>query len=192
LNIHSDNDFYKYESFPKNAAAQMYALTRVIKKQLAKTEVNIPVFAAVSQDDATVNTATTIEFMQHARNASNKLVYYYSDPDKIPAGFEKDKIEYVNSVLSRQRISSSAHTAIVVPGEDEYYGEQGEYCNCLHYYPHDMAKYQDCINQVESVMQGEVTAKNLKQGTLRRLMYNPHFSTLKIAMQAFIDKLPNT
>lgn len=190
LNLHHDIDLYKYESFPKNAAAQMYALTRVIQKQLAKKEVKIPIFVAVSQDDATVNTAATTQLMLHARNASNKLVYYYSDPKKIPTGFEKDKVDYVNSVLPKQRISSSAHTAIVIPGEDEYYGEQGEYNNCLHYYPHDMEKYQACIDQVESVIQGEITKQNLKQGTLRRLMYNPHFSTLKIAMQEFIDKLP--
>jgi esterase/lipase len=190
LNVHPDKDIYKYESFPKNAVAQMYALTRLIKKQLAKKEIQIPIFVAVSQDDATVNTDATIKLMQHARNVSNKLVYYYSDPVKIPAGFEKGKIEFVNSVISEKRISSSAHTAIVVPGEDEYYGEQGEYCNCLHYYPHDMVNYQACLNKIESALQGEVTDKNLKQGTLRRLMYNPHFSNLKSAMQEFIDKFP--
>ncbi len=192
LNVHLDNDIYKYESFPKNAAAQMYALTSVIKKQLAKNELTIPIFVAVSQDDATVNTSATIELMRNAPNISNKLVYYYSDPEKTPTGFEKDKIEYVYSVLSDKRIGSSAHTAIVVPDEDEYYGEHGEYKNCLHYYPHDMEKYQACLNQVEKVIQGEITKKNLKQGTLRRLMYNPHFSSLKIAMKTFIDKLPST
>ena len=139
-----------------------------------------------------IDVATDQEKAQEMIKKSGQMGVPVIDIDgTIIVGFDKDKIEYVNSVLSRQRISSSAHTAIVVSGEDEYYGEQGEYCNCLHYYPHDMAKYQDCINQGESVMQGEVTAKNLKQGTLRRLMYNPHFSTLKIAMQSFIDKLPS-
>jgi esterase/lipase len=190
LSIKPDTDIYKYESFPKNAAAQMHALTRVVKKQLAKYKVEIPVFAVVSQDDATVNTAATIEFMANSVNSANKLVYYFSEEEKIPPGFDQSKIEYVNSVLSEKRISSSAHTAIVMPPDDEYYGEQGAYCNCLHYYPNDMAKYQACIERLEIVMQGEITEKNLKQGTLRRLMYNPHFENLKIAMKQFIDKLP--
>jgi hypothetical protein len=54
-----------------------------------------------------------------------------------------------------------------------------------------MAKYQACIENAAAVMQGEVTAKNLKQGRLRRLMYNPHFGSLKTSMRQFIEKLPN-
>ncbi len=191
LSIKPDMDMYKYESFPKNAAAQMHALTRALKTQLAKRKVQIPVFAVVSQDDETVNSAATIELMTYATHSANKLVYYFSDAGKIPAGLDTDKIEYVNSVLSEQKISSSAHTAIVLPREDEYYGELGEYCNCLHYYPNEMAKYQACIDRLETVIHGEITEKNLKQGTLRRLMYNPHFVSMKIAMRQFIEKLPD-
>jgi hypothetical protein len=39
-------------------------------------------------------------------------------------------------------------------------------------------------------MQGEITKKNLKHKTLRRLMFNPHFEALKTEMKHFIDKLP--
>jgi esterase/lipase len=191
LNIKPDTDIYKYESFPKNAAAQMHALTRVVNRQLGKNKLQIPIFAVASQDDATVDTASTIKFMAGSVHPASKLVYYFSDPEKIPAGIEKDKIECVNSELSELKITSSAHTAIVMPREDEYYGERGVYCNCLHYYPREMAKYQSCIDHAVSVIQGEITEKNLKQGTLRRLMYNPHFATLKISMQQFIEKLPN-
>ena len=189
LSIKPDTDLYKYESFPKNAAAQMYALTQAVKMQLAKRKINIPVFAVVSQDDITTNTEATIEFMAHAAHSSNKLVYYFSDEKKIPAGLEKDKIECVSSVLSDKGISSLAHTAIVLPPEDEYYGELGAYCNCLHYYPDEMEKYRACIDRVDKVIQGEITERNLKSGTLRRLMYNPHFITMKTAMKQFIEKL---
>jgi esterase/lipase len=189
LSIKPDTDIYKYESFPKNAVAQMHALTRVINAQLAKRKLLIPIFAVASQDDATVDTASTIKFMAASVHPANKMVYYYSDPEKNPAGIDKNKIECVNSVLSEQRITSSAHTAIVMSHEDEYYGEQGVYCNCLHYYPKEMAKYHACIEQAASIMQGEITEKNLKQGTLRRLMYNPYFAALKTSMQQFIEKL---
>ena len=190
LSINPDNDIYKYESFPKNAAAQMHALTRAMKNRLKKHKMQIPIFAVVSQDDATVDTSATIELMSRAAHPANKLVYYYSDPEKVPSELEQDKIECVNSVLAEQNIISSAHTAIVVPREDEYYGEAAKYSNCLHYYPDDMSKYQVCREQLEATVQGEITEKNLKRETLRRLMYNPHFEALKIEMKNFIDKLP--
>ncbi len=190
LNINPDTNIYKYESFSKNAAAQMYALTQAVRAQIAKSKVQIPVFAAASQDDATVDTAATVEFMAHAPHPANKLVYYFSNAAKIPAGLSKDKIECVNGVFPQLKIISSAHTAIVLPSEDAYYGERGEYCNCLHYYPDEMDKLAACKNQAEPMVQGEITEANLKACTLRRLMYNPNFATLKIAMRKFIDSLP--
>ena len=189
LNIHPDTDIYKYESFPKNAAAQMYALTQAVRQRMAAGNVNVPVFAVVSQDDTTVDTSATVGFMAHAPHPANKLVYYYSDPLSIPVNFEKEKIECVNSVLPERGIVSSAHTAIVLPGDDAYYGEQGEYRNCLHYYPDEMDKYDACQYSSQQIMQGEITEKNLKTGTICRLMANPHFAGLKNAMQKFIDGL---
>jgi esterase/lipase len=190
LSVNPDTDIYKYESFPKNAAAQMHALTKVIKSRLNKCKVKIPIFAVASQDDTTVDTSATVDLIARAENPANKLVYYYSDPEKIPSGPVQEKIECVNSVISEQKIISSAHTAIVLPREDEYYGEAAKYCNCLHYYPGDMKKYQICREQTDAIMQGEITEKNLECKTLRRLMYNPHFEALKIQMKNFIDKLP--
>ncbi len=191
LSINSDKDFYKYESFPKNAAAQMHALTRVIKTRLIKRKVQIPIFAVASQDDATVDTSATVELMSHAIHPANKLVYYYSDPDKIPAVVKQNNIKCVNSVLSEQNIISSAHTAIVLPSYDEYYGESAGYCNCLHYLPDQLAKFKICQEQAATAMQGEITEKNLRNKTLRRLMFNPHFEDMKEEMKYFIDKLPD-
>jgi hypothetical protein len=128
--------------------------------------------------------------MTHAEHPANKLVYYYSDPDKIPTGLGQDKIECVNSVLSEQNIISSAHTAIVLPREDEYYGDSGAYCNCLHYLPNEKDKFRICREQAAATLLGEITKKNLKNKLLRRLMFNPHFEDLKTEMKHFIDKLP--
>lgn len=190
LSIKPDTDIYKYESFPKNAAAQMHELTQVVRGLMAKSKVQIPVFAAVSQDDATVDTAATVRFMAQTPHPANKLVYYFSKADKIPTGLPAGKIDCVNSVFPQLKIISSAHTAIVLPSEDAYYGEHGEYCNCIHYYPDEMGKFSACKRQPEQALQGEITEENLKAGTLRRLMHNPSFATLKIAMRKFIDSLP--
>ena len=132
-----DRDLYKYESFCKNAAAQMYALTQA----LPKGEVDIPVFAVASADDATVNSAATLRFMQRARHPCSRLVWYST------AKIEQENIEWVNSAVPEKRILSSAHTAIVMPPEDEHYGVNGDYANCLHYYDDDSERYTACMSQ---------------------------------------------
>lgn len=191
LSILPDADLYKYESFTKNAAAQMYALTRAVRGSLARGRMQLPVFAVASQDDVTVDTAATVAFMADAPHSANRLVYYFSDRGKIAADTGNGKTELVSGIFPAQKIISSAHTAIVLPAEDTYYGTQGEYRNCLHYCFDEMEKYAVCQQCLEPVMQGEITEKNLKSGVIRRLMYNPNFNALKDSMQQFIGSLPD-
>ncbi len=96
----------------------------------------------------------------------------------------------MNSVFPGQKILSCAHTAIVIPPDDLHYGIEGDYSNCVHYYPQEMEKYATCLDHPEQDFQGEVTGKNLKTGILRRLTYNPNFAALMDSMQRFIDALP--
>jgi esterase/lipase len=190
VDIKPDLDIYKYESFPKNAAAQTYALTKELKEQLRQHVLDIPVFIAASEDDMTVNTSAIFELIESVLHPSSKLVLYTTKPEKYPPDYLADKLELVNSVVPGQRILSSAHTAIVMSPEDNHYGETGEYSNCLHYFPDDMEKYAFCLNNPGQDFQGEVTEKNLETGIMRRLMYNPHFASLKTSMQRFVDRLP--
>lgn len=190
VGIRPDRSLYKYESFPKNAVAQMYALTKKLNALLRKHEVAIPVFAAASQDDTTANTPATLEFMAHARHSSSRLVLYTTDTGKAPPGIPAEKLELVNSVVPERKILSSSHTAIVLPPDDPHYGAAGDYSNSIHYYPGDMEKYDACNNRHEEVLLGEITEENLKAGILRRLMFNPNFAALKISMKRFIDSLP--
>lgn len=190
VSIMPDKAIYRYESFTKNAAAQMYELTQQVQSKLHGNAVNIPVFTAASQDDTTVYTSATLDFMAHARHAFNKLVLYTVDTKKVPANIPVGNLELVNSVFPEQKILSSAHTSIILPLDDAYYGMKGEYSNCMHYYPDDIKKYDACSKNTELNFHGELTEENLKAGTLRRLMVNPNFSTLKISMKKFIDSLP--
>ncbi|MDH4234732.1 MAG: alpha/beta fold hydrolase [Gallionella sp.] len=189
VGIRPDKSLHKYESFPKNAAAQMHALTKKLNSLLREHEVSIPVFAAASEDDMTANTPATLEFMAHAHHPSSKLVLYTTDTGKLPPGIPAEKLELVNSVVPEQNILSSAHTAVVLPPDDPHYGAAGDYSNFIHYYPDDMEKYETCNKKNGEVLQGEITEANLKTGTLQRLMYNPNFAALKISMKRFIDNL---
>jgi len=190
VSIMPDEAIYRYESFSKNAAAQIYGLTQEVQAQLDEHAVDIPVFTAASQDDTTVYTSATLDFMAHSPHASNKLVLYTADTNKFPPDIPVEKVELVNSVFPEQKILSAAHTSITLPLDDAYYGTMGEYSSCTHYYPDDIKNYDTCNQNSEQVFLGELTDDNLKAGTLRRLMANPNFSTLKISMKKFIDSLP--
>ena len=201
VSLKTDKDVYKYESFPKNAAAQMHKLTQVVNDQLQNHPLDIPVFAAASQDDSTALCAATIAFMAQTRHPASKLVLYTTDTETVPPDlaankFPVNKLDRVNSVVPAQKILSSAHTAVVLPPEDPHYGmgetagTTGDYSNCVHYYPAEMEKYNLCTERSTEVLQGEITAKNLQVGTLRRLMYNPNFTALKTSLKQFIDGLP--
>ena len=189
VNIRPDQDIYKYESFPKNTAAQMYALTQEISTALHQHEINIPVFTATSLDDTTAIVSATMAFMARARHSNNKLVLYTTDTKKIPQDFPREKLELVNSVIPAQNILSSSHTAVVLPPDDPHYGLAGDYSNCVHYYPNDMEKYLACNRQNSRTMQGEITAENLKRGIVQRLMVNPNFTALKSSLAQFMGDL---
>jgi len=189
VGIMPDRDIYKYESFPKNAASQMHALTREINEQELLHKLNLPVFTTASADDTTADTTATLNFMMRIPHASSKLVLYAADEGHHALGFPEEKLELVNSVVPEQRILSASHTSIVLPPDDVHYGTEGAYSNCTHYYPDEMEKYNACINHPDTVLQGEITPQNLAAGTLRRLMFNPNFAGLKRSMQRFIEKL---
>lgn len=180
--IASGRDLYKYESLCKNAAAQIYALTQALPRRVR----DIPVFAAASADDATVNAAATLSFMRQLHHPHHHLVWYADQPPRGDAA----TIEWVNSVLPEWRILSSAHTAIVLPPENEHYGVNGSYVNCLHYYPHDMGRYEQCRDSARDAWQGEVNERNLANGLLCRLMFNPHYASMENSMRKFIEGLP--
>ena len=180
VNVMQDRDLYKYESFCKNAAAQMHALTRALPQH----EVNIPVFAAASADDVTVNPGATLRFMRRVHHPCSKLVWYATER------IEQPNLEWVNSAVPEKHILGSAHTAIVIPPEDAHYGESGAYVNCLHYYEEDKPNYHACRACGPDMWLGEVTEQNLQRGVMRRLMYNPHYAAMESSMQNFIEGLP--
>jgi esterase/lipase len=186
VNIMPDISMFKYESFPVNAAYQVHCLIKHLRKNLQGNRLDVPVFIAASEDDATVRSLATLEFMASQHHPASRMVYYTQNPSISPAGIPQSRIERACSVIPEQNILSFSHTSLVLPPEDKYYGLNGEYSSCLHYYPHDMESYAACMHNSPAVLQGEVTDENLSKGVMRRLMYNPYFKELTVSMQRFI------
>lgn len=189
LEIKPDRDLYKYESFTKNNVEQMYALTAILKKQKLD-RLGIPIFCVASEEDKTVNTQATVGFMAKQTNPENKLILYTGADSVFSQAALQAGTELLECIYPEQKILGSAHTAIVVPPEDDHYGFNGDYSNCIHYYPSDMEKYHVCSSRPKECWQGEITRANLKAGLLRRLTYNPHFAAMKKSLDIFIRNLP--
>jgi esterase/lipase len=187
-NILSDESPFLYQSFALNAAYQTHLLTRELR--LSSYAVTIPVFMAVSEDDATVDTSASVAFFQQAKHPLNRMIFYRSKGgDSLT---RTDKIEIVNSRFPEQHIISSAHTAIMVPPNEPHYGKQGDYTYCMHYAHAANRKpeaYLRCENKREDFL-GEISNENMKRGVIRRLMYNPNYDAMTVSLKQFIDALP--
>lgn len=191
LDIAPDLDPYKYESFPANAADQIHLLTVQLVADLNRQKRFMPpVFAAISEDDASVFSSATVQFFKEAIHPLSTLVLYTTNSkDTILPDISSDKVKRVNSHLPERRILSSAHTAIVLPPDDPHYGASGTYASCLHYYPKALDKYRQCKSKKEDFL-GEVTESNLKKGIIRRLTYNFDFDNLTVLLSNFVESLP--
>lgn len=186
LNLQPDYDVYKYESFPKNGAAQMYELTKKVAAQQDARGLPLPIFAVASGDDTTVQSIATLDLIDAAVHPASRLLWYSTTAPRLE---NHARLLWVNSAVPEQRILSSAHTAIVLSESDPHYGRNGDYSNCAHYYPHEPEKYIVCRTRPAEVAQGEITADNLQSGIMRRLMYNPNFSGMTANMTDFIKTL---
>ncbi len=189
--VEQDRDFAKYESFAMNGAAQIYRLTRAIDGQVKKTDAGcgIPVFAALSFDDDTVDAGAFMDFFNHyMTHPTSRAVLYTANSLAEFAG--NPRVTQVNSHLDmgdRGLIVDFAHTAITLPPGDAHYGKNGDYRNCLHYRPGSdqrMRCQSACVPT-----KGEKSAGNLKKyDPLQRLTYNPLYDDMVIEMDRFLDQ----
>lgn len=183
LDIQPDDDPYKYESFAMNGAAQIHALISTLNSKLEPATLTMPVFIAASAEDHTVSTSTTLALFKALPHSENSMVLYSA----TATDNKSSRIKTLNSHLPKQRILSSAHTALLIPPNNPHYGEQGHYAICNHYLGDD-DRYQRCKNG-QFDYRGEITRDNLKQGIIQRLSYNPRYQEMLEALEAFINKL---
>lgn len=131
--LFDEHDDVKYESFPKNAGDQIYLLTKKIEVGPGRGRLDIPVFIALSQDDATVDSRATIEFFRtitDGRDSKNTLIAYTTVPEAIG---ERGRIQDRISVYPGEGIIAFSHVSIPVRPDNPHYGRHGTYKSCLEY-----------------------------------------------------------
>ncbi len=181
-----DTDIAKYETFAVNGAAQVYRLTREVDAAfLAGKRLAMPVFMALSDDDASVDTKKALRvFRNFVTSPESALILYgaWDDKDRKDAD---SRIVYKNSYFSADRIAGFSHVSIPIPPDDPHYGRNGGYKSCLHYQA-DREKRMACLHD-PNIWLGEITGDNLRKYTLRRLTFNPRYDDMMRDLDRFLE-----
>jgi len=189
INQNLDQDAVKYESFPMNAAAEFYHLT----KDVGRADfgpLDLPVLMVVSGDDTTINNQYSVDFFcNKITSDSRKMIWYQSNLSReIP----QRKCNGINIFPTAQsdRFVSYSHVAITMPQSDPHYGMDGNYSVCLRY-SGDAALFLRCREDNEATVYAEHTYLN-KFGTyqgklVRRTTFNPAYEEMISELICFVD-----
>ena len=201
IDVAPDEDFAKYESFAKNAGDQVFEVT--VKRRLLESMLKVPVFIAISGDDATINSKATIEYFNskldlEVQDASKLLIYYRSNEKDTETVCNRQNIICRKSDIE-ERISSYAHTAIPVSSDNFHYGKNANYYNCVHYIKDKVdieaaKKYASCKRSDAEIEYAEIVDDDANEDKIithkiyRRLTFNPDFSNMMRLVDEFITK----
>jgi esterase/lipase len=219
--IAPDVDYAKYESFPKNAAYQIFRLTEELRAISSRQSLAVPVLIAASAHDTTIETCGTVALFldRHSGDsaqsrASRLILYDGSDDGKQvlcdPAAMAKatNSSKGISLISGRQeQILDMAHVSVPIAPGNSHYGTMGDYASCVHYLNGrrfgnvgNDARYRQCNAARSAPSQlcsdatincGELTPTNLSRGVLRRLTYNPRFEELADEIRQFVLRTSN-
>lgn len=189
LEVATDEDYAKYESFTKDAGDQIHELSKEVRR-IGCGRLDVPVFMAVSRDDETVKASSAIECFEDIPGAGtappgsdSRLLVYGNDLD---ATHTDARTTHHVSAHAGHQIIDFAHTAIPVAPDNEHYGRTGDYKSCMHYLGHKTL-WGLCKSGSPDVMLGETSEENLDRHTMRRLTFNPYFDDMVQRIDRFLD-----
>lgn len=185
LDHYDSDDYSKYASIPVPAIAEAYSLAKEVKATVLAEPGKVPVFVALSEEDATVDSAVTIDVFEHsfvAHVQSEMILYSASRPTN-----DAPPVHVVNTDLPEQRIFGLSHMSVHGAPHNPYYGEQGAYRICS-WYQSDPDRYQEC-REAEQNWYGERSkVLQAKSDVAARLSWNPYFQDLMKHINSFIHK----
>jgi esterase/lipase len=180
-----ERDFARYDSLPANAVAQVYDLTRVVDRLLdERVSLDIPVFAALSEQDITVSSKKTIRmFTTQMTSDKNRMVVYSCDPDRFPPD-PLGRVTVRDSRIPDRQILSFSHLSILVSPDDPHYGKNGDYI----YSPHRLLRQKEDGVPPSEIYYGELLKRFRKHHVMQRLSYNPYFKEMTVEIDGFIER----
>lgn len=185
LDHHESDDYAKYASIPVPAIAEAYKLAKEVRQIVVDAPAKVPVFLALSEEDATVDSSVTLEVFNTSfkDHPYSEMVLYSANQQ---AAFD-EQVEVINTDLPEQRIFGLAHMAVHGAPDNPYYGEQGEYRICS-WYLGEESRYQEC-REAEHNWFGERSDKlSSLSDVAARLSWNPYFDDLMERVSVFVSK----
>jgi esterase/lipase len=180
-----ETDYARYDSLPSHAVGQVYALTRQVNRLLSETEtLTVPVFAALSDQDITVDSDRTFDvFRRKCSSDLSQMIVYTCFPDRFPPD-ASGRVAVVDSRVPQLRILSFSHMSLIVPPTDPHYGKDGDYV----YSPHPLLRQDDKDVPPSEVYYGELLRSFKKRHHVRRLTWNPYFAEMLARIDRFVDR----
>ncbi len=189
LDRDDSDDYARYEAMPVNATAETFLLTRDLEQALEQRRLEVPVFIALSLDDAVIDPAAVRRYFEgrFSHPGSRLLEYRRGPKEGIDSG--DGRIRYVNSFLPEQRIAGFSHLAVHIAPNNVHYGAHGDYRACGQNSDESAASVARCF-AAPNPWRGETFDESLEiivQGEpLARLTYNPRFGELLDRIDEFI------
>ena len=187
----ADLDMMQYESFTSNGGIQAHFLNDEIRKKLKNNNSNLKetkLFIALSYEDKTVNLKNVLKIILENTDPKRRHIVIYHQ-NHLPQNLINQRNIYpVKSSIAESRILSLAHISIPFKAKNFWYGENGKYKDCRHYYDtKDSNKNHTICKLGNNVNYGETTKQNLSKGVMVRLTHNPFFDKLLNSLSDFWD-----
>ncbi len=179
FDVQPDTDCFKYESLANRAIAEVYAMIRMVRQLGMINERKMPIFAACSERDATLDSRATLDWFGRQPGA-RKLLYYTTGHPAVPAN-----VKCVPARFPDRHIQSFAHTSLTQSPANPHYGANGSHRTCNHYFRLDPSKYERCKAGQEDCL-GEIFDDSDDCPVIRRLTYNPLYEEMLGELREFM------
>ncbi len=163
------SDYARYRSIPFNAIYQVYRLTQAIKKEKSST---LPLLFALSREDNTVCSRTTLDYFKRQTHPKNHLILY----SNIKTNISDLRITLRSSIYPEKYIRGFSHLALPISPSNLHYGEKN---NCNQTFYGEFNPLQISFNEF-------LFKLGLSQHHYQRLMFNPDFDFLLQSINQFI------
>jgi len=181
--LHQDKDemldYAKYRSVPFNAVYQVYRLIQAINKA---EPAKFPLLFALSQDDNTVCSRSSLHYFQHQTHPKNQLLLYSNDATT----YIDPRITLRHATYPKLHINHFSHLALPISPQNSHYGEKGDYRFASHVTEDNATIYGE-FSQSQINLNEWLFKLKLTQHHYQRLSFNPDFDFLMRNIMQFMQ-----
>lgn len=181
FNIQEENSNITYKSLAFNGAYQLYRLLQEINKKGKTTQPSCPLLFALSEEDVTVSSQTSIRYFQTTSHPNSRLILY----SNRAKNFSDSRILQRPAAYPGMRIENMSHLCIPISPDNTYYGKHGSYIYASHVEAPEPIIYTEAT-QTKIDFYNFLYQLNWRSTQYSRLTFNPDFDYFMQTMKAFL------